>query len=169
MTNSINLVFESGGERYALDASAVVEVIPRVTLRPVPLAPSWIAGLLRYHGTAVPVVDLGALLTGQTCRPYLSTRIVVVRHRPSAPVERLLGLQAESMLQTLEVAEEEFVHDGIRLAEAPFLGQLAVAGGADIWRVRLDRLLPAELERMLYSEDLSRPEVAADAPDRPDR
>lgn len=44
------LVFCIGNERYALQATDVVEVLPRLSLKPIARAPSWVAGCLPGAG-----------------------------------------------------------------------------------------------------------------------
>ena len=57
------LVFRVAGDPYAIEATRVVEVVPRVELRALPHArPEALAGLFRYRGQMVPVIDLGVLL-----------------------------------------------------------------------------------------------------------
>src|SRR4051812_28019239 len=59
------LVFQAGGQRFGLDTSEVIEVVPVLACRKLPHAPSYIAGLANYRGTAAPVIDVSALLTGE--------------------------------------------------------------------------------------------------------
>ena len=63
-------------------SARVVELVPRVELRPVPHAPAFLAGLLGYRGKVVPVIDLGVLLELAPCRGSLSTRIILVNDAP---------------------------------------------------------------------------------------
>jgi len=56
------LTFQLGAERYALDASRVVEVLPLVELRKIPNAPHGVAGIFNYRGQPVPVADLSDLI-----------------------------------------------------------------------------------------------------------
>ena len=39
------LMFCIGNERYALQATDVVEVLPRLPLKPIARAPAWVAGV----------------------------------------------------------------------------------------------------------------------------
>ena len=76
------LTFTVGANRYAIDVTRVVEVVPRVELRKIPHAPAFLAGLLGYRGKVVPVIDLGLLLGITPCRDCLSTRIILVNDSP---------------------------------------------------------------------------------------
>jgi chemotaxis-related protein WspB len=58
------LLFQLGSERYALDASRVVEVVPLLCLQRLPQAPPGVAGVFNYRGQPVPAVDLSQLTMG---------------------------------------------------------------------------------------------------------
>ena len=75
------LMFRVAENEYAVAAECVVEVVPRIDLRAFPHATEALAGLFRYRGKVVPVVDLGLLMGGTACRSRLSTRIIVVDAR----------------------------------------------------------------------------------------
>ena len=55
------LLFELDGDRYALDATVIVEVLARVLTKSIPGAPAWIAGVFERHGESVPVIDVSQL------------------------------------------------------------------------------------------------------------
>src|SRR5262245_43307592 len=55
-------VFWLGGDRYALDAVLVREVVAVPALLPVPMTPPWLLGLCNLRGVALAVVDLGGAL-----------------------------------------------------------------------------------------------------------
>ena len=59
------LLFQVGGDRYALDARRVVEVIPLVKMQRIPRAPKGVAGLFNYRGRPVAAVDLSELMLGR--------------------------------------------------------------------------------------------------------
>src|SRR5512137_142351 len=75
------LLFQLGKDRYALESSRVVEVLPYVQIKAVPDAPRGVAGLIAYRGQAVPVVDLSMLILGVPAPALLSTRIIVTQSR----------------------------------------------------------------------------------------
>jgi len=62
------LVFHIGHERYALKATEVAEVLPRLPLKPIAHAPRWVAGIFAHRGAMVPVIDLSALTFGERPR-----------------------------------------------------------------------------------------------------
>lgn len=121
------LAFNVGSDRFALGCAEVVEVVPHITPRPVPHAPSFVPGLFTYRGSIVPVVDLCELIRKTPCPARLSSRIIVVR--PKSLGGRMVGLLAERVLETIEVSEGTAIRGGIELAEAPYLGEVFVGDG----------------------------------------
>jgi chemotaxis-related protein WspB len=72
------LLFCLQEERYAIPSRQVLEIIPLVDLQPIHQSPSDIPGFFNYRGCIVPVIDLCQRLKGQSSRPHLSTRIILV-------------------------------------------------------------------------------------------
>ena len=143
------LAFRAGDLRFALRADAVVELLPRTVLREVALAPPGVVGLLAFRGTLTPVVDLCRLTLGRDCAPLRSTRIVVLRLPSRDGGERLIGLQAEDVLDLVPL---EATVPGLRLPDRPWLGDhLADEPGLP---QLLDpaQLLPLELEALFQAQ-----------------
>jgi chemotaxis-related protein WspB len=134
------------GERYALAATRIVEIIPRVALRRVALAPAEVVGLFTWRGSVVPVVDLCLLLAGEACADRLSSRIVVVRLRGDGG-ERLIGLLAEGVGDVLADSAPE--QPALRLAATPFLGGVFDDGGELVQLIEPEHLLPEALLAVL--------------------
>ncbi len=134
--------FRAGAERYALPAEHLVEVIPRVTLRPVPLAPPEILGLFTYRGRVTPVVDLTRVLTGAPCPDRLSSRILVVQVGRGER-RRLAGLLAEGVTEVF--ADASAPQPGVAVVGTPFLGGILVRPEGLVQVVEPSRLLPEGL------------------------
>ncbi len=113
------LRFRVAGLPYAVPVARVVEVVPRVGLREVPHAPPHLAGLLRYRGGAVPVVDLGLLMGPGSCRDRLDTRIILVEGGPGGGV---VGLVAEAVDDVRALDESRREAAGLEIGRAPYLG-----------------------------------------------
>jgi len=114
------LQFQAGKDRFGMDISRVIEVIPMVIFRPLPHADPAVAGLFNYRGTMAPVIDLTFLLTGEASRPLFSTRVILVDYpdRPGQDGERhILGLLAERVTETVFCTEEDLLPAGIAVAE----------------------------------------------------
>ena len=97
------LTFQVDQILYAVPVSQVIEVIPRVGLRHVPHAPACLLGLLRYRGSAIPVIDLGLLLGRTACVDRLDTRILLVRTSLGMNHDDRLGLLAERVNELVNV------------------------------------------------------------------
>jgi chemotaxis-related protein WspB len=142
------LTFTAGANRYGVEVAWVVELVPRVELRPIPHAPAFLAGLLGYRGQVVPVIDLGMLLGAVPCQDRLSTRIILVNDAPddhnrqkedrgerimdsgqSASRQdrdwHLLGLIAEQVSDLDAVQPEQVVPAPMHLPQAPYFSAIA--------------------------------------------
>jgi chemotaxis-related protein WspB len=108
---------------YAVAVRRVVEVVPRVALRELPHAPRYLAGLLRYRGGAVPVVDLGLLMGDSACVERLDTRIILVDGGVHGGTSLgYVGLIAERVDDVRLVDESRRAVSGLEIGDAPYLG-----------------------------------------------
>ena len=107
---------------YAVPVSQVIEVVPRVELRPVPHAPRCFLGLLRYRSSAIPVIDLGLLMGQTACVDRLDTRILLVRTMLREGGDDRLGLLAEQVNEIVEVDPAHTAMQPPRMLSAPYLG-----------------------------------------------
>ncbi len=146
------LLLRMGTERYALDARRIVEVVPMVDLKPMPHTPAYVAGLFDYRGTLVPVIDLCQLTSGRDCGEFFTTRIVLVDYPGTNDRIHTLGLLAEQVTETLKLNEAHFQDAGLRVADAPYLGELIKGKNSLIQRIEIDQLLPPELRQNLFTE-----------------
>lgn len=140
------VVFQAGAERFGLDVSRVREVLSVPTLRPLPAAPEYMAGLFDYHGTLVPVIDLSHLLVGRSVRMLLSTRVVVVEYDGA----HLLGLLAERATETVSCREQDCLPAGVAVDGAPYLGPILRNADGMIQRVTVEELLPESVRETLF-------------------
>lgn len=145
------LAFYVGTDRFALACTEVIEVVPRIELRSVPHAPSFMPGLFTYRGAIVPVVDLCQLIRRTPCPERLSSRIVVVK--PSSTSSHMLGLLAERVLETIELDPKTVIRGGIELPEAPYLGEVFIDNGVSTQQLRLAGLVHGPLRGMLQETE----------------
>jgi chemotaxis-related protein WspB len=149
------LLFQLGRDRYALEASRVVEVTPLLALKPLPQAPKGVAGIFNYRGRPVPAVDLSALTLGQPASEQLSTRIIIVNYPDAGGTNHLLGLIAEHATGMVRKDAEAFVDPGVKIAAAPYLGPILMDATGAIQLVHEQRLLPEPVSKLLFSEALA--------------
>jgi len=145
------LMCQVAGQRYAVNACAVAQVVPRVQLEAVAGAPAWLAGLCVCRGQVVPVVDLSQLITEHPCARRWSNRVLLLTV-PLGQDSRLCGLLVESATTTtLPVAgtyrdAAQFSPWGKVLLDEQGIYQLLDLGRL-FSRERLDRLFPAAMEQ----------------------
>ena len=149
-------MFHIGGERYALKATEVAEVLPRLPLKPIAHAPLWVAGIFAHRGALVPVVDLCALTFGKPAQARTSTRLVLVNYQPQPWIEpRWLGLVLEQATDTLRCDPAEFQPYGLDNREAPYLGPVREdALGLMQW-IGVADLLTDDVRALLFASELS--------------
>lgn len=101
------LTFQIGDAGYALAADRIVEILPLLEMKKIRGAAHEVAGLIRYRGAFVPVVDLAVLETGQVATARMGTRIILI----DLPIEgrrELVGLVAESVTETMRCEPKDF-------------------------------------------------------------
>src|SRR5947207_14959999 len=118
------LLFQLGNDRYALEASRVVEVLPLLDIKQLPQSVKGLAGIFNYRGQPVPALDLCQLASGQPARERLSTRIIIVNCPDAGGSHHLLGLIAENATSMLRKDPKEFADPGLKLDVAPYLGPI---------------------------------------------
>ena len=146
------LSFHIDSEHYAVPVTQIVEVLPLTSLKTIPQAPDYIAGLLDYRGDPVPVVDLCALISGNKHHKVLTTRIILINYQQHSNTPRLLGLIAERVTETLQIAEDEFKQSGVTLEQAPYLGPVTKQHEAVVQFIHADALLTEEVHKILYQK-----------------
>ncbi|RQR37547.1 chemotaxis protein CheW [Burkholderia sp. Bp9143] len=140
--HALFLMFELDGERYALDAADIDEVLPLATTKAVPGAPAWIAGLLMRGGQPVPVIDVPMLALERRAHALRSTRLVMVRYRVGQrDRERVIGLIVERATQTLRIDRTAFRASGVSTARTRWLGRVANTPDGIVQQVSVSDLI----------------------------
>ncbi|MBA1379673.1 chemotaxis protein CheW [Pseudomonas brassicacearum] len=145
------LMFCIGNERYALQATDVVEVLPRLPLKPIARTPSWVAGVFAWRGVVVPVIDVCALTFGQNAEARTSTRLVLVQYRPEAQqTGQVLGLILEQATDTLRCDPADFKPYGLDNRQTPYLGPVREDAQGMMQWVRVNDLLDESVRAVLF-------------------
>ena len=142
------LGFHVGDLRLALPVHFVVEVLARRALRPLAMAPAGVVGLLPFRGTLTPVVDLCQLMLQRPCRPLRSSRLIIITIATDSG-SRLLGLLAENVLDLMPTGD---TLAGLRLPDAPWLGDHLAQQQALPQLIDPSQLLPAELAALFETQ-----------------
>src|SRR5438105_12910415 len=122
------LLFQVGKDRYVLDASRVVEVVPLLELKSLRNAPKGLAGIFNYRGRPLLAVDLCELLLDAPSSERFSTRIIIIRFPDGARGEQIVGLIAEHATQVIRKEPSDFAHTGIPPHRPPYLGPIMIQG-----------------------------------------
>lgn len=170
------LTFTAAANRYAVDVTRVVEVVPKVELRKIPHAPAFLAGLLRYRGKVVLVLDLGLLLGVTPCQDWLSTRIILVNDAPGGhhnrsqgrdaahdetaesrrsrkPDPALLGLVAEHVSDLTYSQPEQIIPAPVSLPQTPYLGAMIQTDQGIVQLIVVEHVRAASLRASCPDQD----------------
>ena len=115
-TTGYFLTFLMGDRYLALPLERVERVIRMAALIPLPDAPSWVVGILNFHGTILPVIDLRKRLGLSDREVDLAQRILVIRTK-----RRKLGVLADAADEVIFVSEEHRALPEGSLRESPLL------------------------------------------------
>lgn len=144
--------FQIGNDAYLLDATQVVQILPLIDIKHIPGTPPGVAGAFNYRGASVPIVDLSDLALAEPAARNLSTRVILVRYPDAAGRERLLGVIAEKVTQTVKHELADFVAPGVASDAAPYLGSVCTAEGRLLQLVEVHKLLTAEVSEALFRQ-----------------
>jgi chemotaxis-related protein WspB len=149
------LLFQLGQDRYALDVGQVAEVLPLVSLKQIPQAPSAVAGIFDFRGAPVPVIDLSQTALARPAQRRLSTRIILAHYPDGNGGKRLLGLLAEKVTQTMRREPSDFVAAGVDNDDAPYLGPVVSDARGLIQWVEVDQLLTPDVRDLLFQQPVA--------------
>ena len=152
------LTFTVAGQPCAIESRSVIEVLPLVPARPIPLMPDYVRGIFTYRGRLVPLIDLGRRFAGGNGaavagRERLSTRVIVVEFLVpgEGTTESVrLGLIAENVVSIRSADNADSSIPALELGHAPFLGRLLRLSGQTVQMIAVDRLLPRDLLTGLF-------------------
>jgi chemotaxis-related protein WspB len=142
--------FVVGNNRFVLPAADVIGIVPLATLHDVPQAPEYVAGILNYHGTSVPVIDMTRLMAGKDTELRLSARIVLLKVKSPDQSENIVGLLAEKVTEVMRLFERDFKKSGVKNAGAEYLGDVITDDHGILQRLNVSELLPKAAKKMLF-------------------
>jgi len=125
-------------DRYVISAEDIVEIVPAVSLKVVPMLPDYAVGLMNYHGNQVPVIDLCHLLLSRACRKKLSTRIILVTRVGSAGKSITLGFMVEKATEMLTIDQNLYKPPVMRNPDAPTNGPIVEFQGGLVTKISIE-------------------------------
>ncbi|EKS66235.1 MULTISPECIES: chemotaxis protein CheW [Caballeronia] len=147
--------FTLDADRYLLDSAQVERMLPLAPLKTLPGAPAWVAGVLDCEGANVPVIDLAALALARASHERVSTRLALVAYPrcgdDGAIKHHRLGLLLEQATRTVTFDAASFTDAGIDTPHARYLGPLARDERGLLQWVRIEHLLPDDVQTLLFA------------------
>ena len=136
MTGGKLLLFRSGGRVFAVDAGAVLEILPAAPATRIPGSPAAVRGLANVRGTLVTVVDAAAAI-GVGPAAEMPGPVVLVAQR-----ERTVGLAVDEVCD-LVAADTAALEDGAALpgVRPDLVRAVGSAGGLTFVQLATDALL----------------------------
>ncbi|MCW9047543.1 MAG: chemotaxis protein CheW [Gammaproteobacteria bacterium] len=138
-----------GKEQYGVEATRVIEIVPLIELKKVPLAEQSIKGIFNYRGTPTPVIDLCHLFESRFCNNNLSTRIIIIEYKALSGISRPIGLIAEKVTDVMNCQVEEISNSGIQVQQKDFLGLVYKHNDDIIQLIDTYNLLPESISNQL--------------------
>lgn len=150
------VLFKVKDEQYALETAWIKEIIPALEMKEIVGTDKYIAGIIDYHGKALPIVDLTELTCGEKSKILLGTRIIIMK-LPCEGRESLVGLLAEGVTDIIKIKEEYIQDTGIVPEGAPHLGKVIKYKDEIIQCIHAEHLIPEQLQKTLVEQHF--PEV----------
>jgi purine-binding chemotaxis protein CheW len=146
---TIRLLCRAGNHLCAIPIEHVIEVLRVLPIEPVSGAPPYVLGLCIIRGSAVPVVDAGLLIGGQTTK---SERLIAIRAG-----DRTIALAAEAVLGIAAIRAETFnkLPPLLRKAAGETIASIGVLDSELLLLLRTARIVPADLLDHLDREEAS--------------
>ncbi len=143
------LLFQLQEDAYAIDGAKVVEVIPFLTTQKIPMTPRFITGMANHRGRPVPVIDLGLLLNDTPCRQQLSTRITLTSVSLGRNFQKMVGLLAENVTETVKPPKNWQFKPG---DHGPAFIDQEVTGRPMVRWFNPERMLPEDIPGLSFVE-----------------
>ncbi len=96
--NQRYLTFVTDGLIMGISTEYVIEIIANYSIRPLPVVPDYVRGIINLRGQVIPVIDL-RLRMGREFAEYDSTTCIIIIEVDST----FVGLAVDSVLQVQEI------------------------------------------------------------------
>lgn len=114
------LLFYAGENRFSIDCSSILRIVPHVNLSHMPYEVPYLAGILMLAGKAIPVIDFCLMIEQRIAKPCLNTRIILLSD-PRPGSDRIAGILGETVEQILDLQPHAFSKTEFYLHHFPFL------------------------------------------------
>lgn len=138
-----------GKERYGIDATSIVEVVPYIQLKKVPLTEDSIKGIFNYRGIATPVIDLCQLFEQHNSNKTFSTRIIIIEYHDKSGATKPIGLVANNVTDVMQCEIDNLSNSGIQSGTNNFLGLIYKHNDEMIQLINTANILPESISSQL--------------------
>lgn len=111
------LTFVSDNITFGVSTNQVIEIISNYMIRPLPMVPDYIRGIINLRGMVIPVIDL-RMRMGKPAAEYTSSSCIIVLEIE----EVTIGVLVDAVLQVLDIELSQTtaipVHDNQELASS---------------------------------------------------
>jgi purine-binding chemotaxis protein CheW len=145
------LIFEVEGRRYGLPSAAVKEIVPMVSVVPLPEAQAKVEGVINVRGNVVPVLNARSCFGLPARAPLLTDHLIV-----ALAGDRLVALRVDRALDLVRV-------DGANIEESRSLFSGA-QNGARVAKLPNDLVLVHDLATFLAKGEKQDAPLASFAP-----
>jgi len=106
LQNGENLVvFRLNLIHYAITVEAIRQIIEMVTITPVFKTETWMEGIINYHGSSLPVINLRRFFGIEVVPYQWHTPIILVKI-----INRVVGLIVDDVLNVAAVSREQIIN-----------------------------------------------------------
>lgn len=144
------LQFQLDQQRYVMETSNVVALLPVVRIQVVPNTPEYVLGVINYRGESVPVIDMVRLIIGRAANVRLSTRIVVLDIKLKTGEVRKLGLMVEKATEVIKIQESDFQKTSIASDQVPYIVSTYADSTGIVHCISSNTLLSVDDNKLLF-------------------
>ena len=147
------LLFEIGNGRYALDVNQIIEIVPLVKLKKIPITPVYVSGLMNYRGEGIPVIDLCLLIDNIPFEDALSTRIIIINYPIKGEGDKPLGLISNNVTETVRTQLSKPPPAGVFMDKSLYGGEVTPETTEMIQWFDIKKMLPEKEITVLFEEE----------------
>jgi chemotaxis-related protein WspB len=149
-----HLLFRVGSEFFAVALLEIEVILPVPDLEPLAQAPAHVAGILRYRGRLIPVIDVGVLRGVGPVRRFISTRLILVQSPGGEPSR--LALLVEHALEVAPLSSVDSLPEAVLGEGGHWLHSDVLTTGSSLVRaVNWSSLLTPDLATLCPIEGIS--------------
>ena len=134
------IAFSVGNKGYAVDTESVLEVIPRVLIKPILQVPNYVLGSISYGGSEIPVIDFSMLTQSESSHESMHSRIFILSRVKDSLVQ-YVGILSEKITEAVEIEADKILVSGIKVKDFPYFDGLIRSEGEVIQVIQTDPLM----------------------------